>query len=256
MEYKNILLGTNTFFPDWLTSINKINKPHIIIHDFVNTDIYNIIINKNIYYIIPLSDKDYNLISKIKIENGAKILYPTKKTQELLHNKNKFTQFMLDHFINYIPNIYYLNNIKLKDIAYPAISKPIYSTNGKNIFLIHNYHDFIEIKNKNNIQQFIDDVYEYSAYMLCDSGKIVTSRIIRYSYDKYNIKQNNFPKNYENVNHLNIEIFQNIINKLDYSGGLCIDFKVVHNRIYIFEINPRFGGSAFTCEFIYELLCI
>ena len=45
---------------------------------------------------------------------------------------------------------------------------------------------------------------------------------------------------------------------INYTGGLCINFKYDenNNNIYIFEINPRFGGSAFTNNFIYELLCI
>ena len=39
---------------------------------------------------------------------------------------------------------------------------------------------------------------------------------------------------------------------------MCIDFKFNENsnQLYIFEMNPRFGGSAFTNNFIYELLCI
>ena len=46
--------------------------------------------------------------------------------------------------------------------------------------------------------------------------------------------------------------------KLNYTGGLNFDFKFdeLTKKIYIFEINPRFGGSAFTNNFIYELLCI
>lgn len=39
---------------------------------------------------------------------------------------------------------------------------------------------------------------------------------------------------------------------------MCINFKYdeILNKLYIFEMNPRFGGSAFSCNFIYELLCI
>ena len=159
---------------------------------------------------------------------------------------------MLKNYNKNIPDIYYLNNIKINEIKYPAICKPIYSTNAKNMFIIYNDNDFLIYKNKNqnicnNIQQFIDYEYEYGAYMLCIDGLIKTKKIIRYKYSKYNIKKTNFPKDYENIENLNIDIFINIILELNYSGGLCINFKIneLNNQIYIFEINPRFGGYAF-----------
>jgi len=35
-KYKKILIGTNVFSPDWLTSIKKINKPNIFLCNFEN----------------------------------------------------------------------------------------------------------------------------------------------------------------------------------------------------------------------------
>ena len=93
---------------------------------------------------------------------------------------------------------------------------------------------------------------------MCINGKIINWKTIRYKYKKYTIKNNNFPNDYENVIDFKIQIFENIISKLNYTGGMCIDFKYndFTNNVDIFEINPRFGGSAFTHDFIYELLCI
>ena len=260
-NYKNVLLGTNLFSDDWTATINNINKNNIIITDFSNiNNLHNIIITKNISYIIPLSDKDNNLITnnKLQLSNNIKILYPVKKTQYLLHNKVLFTEFMLKYFNEFIPDVYFLNNKKIKDIEYPAIYKPTYSTNGKNMIIIYNHQDLLQLKNKNIIQKFIEDQYEYSAYMLCIDGIIINYKIIRYKFKMYHIKTSNFPIDYENVTDFNIDIFSNIIIKLNYSGGINFNFKFndIANKLYIFEINPRFGGSAFTCNFIYELLCI
>ena len=151
-----------------------------------------------------------------------------------------------------------LNNIKLKNIEYPAICKPIYSTNGSNMSIIYNENDILKLQNFNNIQKFIENEYEYGAYILCIDGIVINWKIIRFKYNKYNIKKTNFPNNYENIENFDINIFKNIISNLNYSGGMCINFKIneFDNKLYIFEINPRFGGSAFTCDFIYELLCI
>lgn len=261
VEYKNILIGKNISFNDWKISLNKINKPNIDFCDFSDFEmVKEILLSKNITYIIPLSEIDYKLIKSYMelLDNKLKILYPTKEIFHLLNNKNLFTEFMLQYFPEYIPEIYYLNNVKLKNIQYPSISKPMYSTNGSNMIILYDDNDFIKLNNHNNIQKFIDYEYEYGAYMLCIDGLIVTQKIIRFKYEKNYIKKGNFPKNYENVENLNTDIFKNIISKLNYSGGLCINFKVddLTNNIYIFEINPRFGGSAFAHNFIYELLCI
>ena len=259
-EYKKVLIGTNPFNKEWEKSLNKINKKNIIISFENPKNIKNIILNKKINYILPMSNIDNKLIKNINLEfdSNIKIIYPIKETLELLNNKNLFTEFMLKNYIEYIPDIYYLNNKKLKEIEYPAIYKPIYSTNGKKMVIIYNDKDFVCLKNHNNIQKCIEEENEYGAYMLCIDGLIMNYKIIRSKYPKYNINKINFPNNYENVKNFDIKIFENIINKLNYSGGVCIDFKFneLTNKLNIFEINPRFGGSAFTCNFIYELLCI
>ena len=174
-NYKTILIGNNPYSYDWLISLNLIkHNKNIILYDFENLkDIDDLILKNNIEFILPLSNKDYNLISKFDIKNNIKILYPNNQTQELLHNKNLFTKFMLNNFVDFIPEIYYLDEIKIKDIQYPAIYKPMFSTNGTNMFILFNYNDFLNLKNKNNIQQYIIDKYEYGAYMLCINGIII-----------------------------------------------------------------------------------
>jgi carbamoylphosphate synthase large subunit len=122
-----------------------------------------------------------------------------------------------------------------------------------------NYDDFVKLNNDyNNIQKYISYEYEYGGYFLCIDGIIINWKIIRFKYNKYHIKQTKFPKDFENVKDISIDIFKNIIHDLNYSGGMCVNFKInEHDDIYyLFEINPRFGGSAFTNNFIYELLCI
>ena len=258
-EYKNILIGTNSFCIDWKIALYKLNKKNIIIFAFDNFHkLQNVIINKNIQYIIPMSKKDYDLIKyhKFVLNNNAKILHPTDDIFTLLDNKNIFTEYMLNKYPNNIPDVYFLNNVKLKDISYPAIYKPMHSTNGSHMIIIHNDHDFAKLRNKNNIQKFIDNEYEYGAHMVCMDGVIINWKIIRFKYGKYNIKKTNFPKNYENVDDFDISVFRSIMNDLNYSGCACIDFKYDNGLLYIFEINPRFGGSVFACDFVYELLCI
>jgi len=258
MTYKNILLGINPFSDDWLISLYKINKENIIICDFENeNELQNLFIKKQIDYIIPLSKKDLLIIKNYKQYDNI-IIYPNDETINILDNKILFTKFMLENFTDYIPTVYYLDNIKLLNVEYPIISKPVYSQNGNNMKIYYNEKEFLQCKNKLIIQKFIEDQYEFSSYMLCINGIIITYKIIKSKYKKFTIKQNNFPHNYEIDEHININFFEEIIMKLNYTGGICFDFKFnfLLNKIDIFEINPRFGGSAFALNFIYDLLCI
>jgi carbamoylphosphate synthase large subunit len=226
-KYENMLIGTNGEWPDWNDAIKRI-------------------------------EKDNKLIRNIKLDNDVKIIFPTYVNIVLLNNKVLFTIFMLEKFSKYIPDVYYLNNNKIKDIEYPAVLKPRYSINGDGVVIVYDEAQFLKLPHHDIIQKFIEDEYEYAAYMLCMDGVILTCKIIRHKFKKFNIKTEHFPIDYENVDGFDIDIFKKIIDELKYSGGTCINFKFnsLTNELHIFEINPRFGGSAFTRNFIYELLCI
>jgi len=256
--FQTILVGTNTFYPNWLGIIKNIKKYNIILIDFSDSELLKkTIAEKKIKYILPLSKQDYEIIIKNTYDNIT-ILHPSSETFELLDNKLLFTKFMMKHFNEFLPTVYYLDNKKIKDIEYPVISKPIYSANGSNMKIYRNENEFLECKNKTIVQKFVEDQYEYGAYFLCIKGKIINSKIIRFKFDKFHIKTYNFPKNYETVTDFDIKIFEKLMKKLKYTGGTCINFKydTTTKKIDIFELNPRFGGSAFTNNFIYELLCI
>ena len=258
MSYKNILIGSNTFYSDWLISLRKIKKENIIVINFNEENILKKIKEKNINYILPLSSTDHEIVKNITISDDIPILYPNIETIGLLNNKISFTKFMLENFTECLPEVYYLEDKKLKELEFPVISKPIYSTNGLGMKIYHSENDFAQCKNKHIVQKFIDDEYKYSCYMLCINGIIINWKVIRCKYKKYHIKTSNFSSDYENVENFDMKLFENIVHKLNYTGGMCVDFKFNSdtNSTYIFEINPRFGGSAFTNNFIYELLCV
>lgn len=255
MSYKTILIGTKTFALSWRDHLKKIQQPHIILTNFHDYQSLNEIISSTkIDYILPLSDRDYGAITKYSYP--IKILYPDPDTYTLLDNKALFTQFMIDNFGEFIPKVFYLDQIQLEELEFPVISKPIYSTGGQNMIIYYNDIDFQTCISKHIVQKYIKDLYEYAAYFLCIDGDIITHKVIRYKYPQYTIKNENFPADFETIHNFDLDVFNKIMNKLNYSEGACINFKIDNDEIKIFEINPRFGGSAFTNDFIYDLLCI
>lgn len=305
-----VLIGSNPFCKDWTNKIQQNEQTKIV--SFAQLTISSISIissiddlqplqkqkqeNKRIY-ILPLSITDYECVQPLvplrKVEAkpisnnpcSLHMLHPTTDIFHLLHNKVTFTQFMMTHFNHLIPKVYYINNMFVcKDIQFPVLLKPMFSTNGRNMKIVHKGSALKSALNqikKNHIvqgttfvqgttlvqgtkgttivQEFIQDLYEYSAYFVCLEGHILTQKIIRMMYPRFTIKTRNFPKQYETVidcetiNNL-LCLFCPIITHLHYSGGMCIDFKWAENRLSIFEINPRFGGSAFEHSFFNDLI--
>ncbi|MGD0733075.1 MAG: ATP-grasp domain-containing protein, partial [Terracidiphilus sp.] len=45
---------------------------------------------------------------------------------------------------------------------------------------------------------------------------------------------------------LYLDIFSEILARIEFEGTACFDYKVVNGRPVLFEINPRFGGSLCT----------
>ena len=243
-----IIIGIREIPEDWYYHLLKINNDKIILVCFTNIDIQKHI--NDIF--IPLSTIEYNFIKNFNV----KYLYPDEKIIELFHNKSKFVDYMLLNFIENIPKTYVLNNKVIdENFDYPLIYKPQYSTNGRNMIIIKNIEDYNNIKEKHIIQKFIEDEYEYSMYLICENGKILNHLTIRNKFNKYFIKTHNFTT-YEIVKNLNINVIVQIIKDVNYNGGACVDFKVENNDIKIFEINPRFGGSLFTCDLFEELMKI
>lgn len=266
IEYKNILLGINTFSYDWSECINKINQPNIFVHNLNIPNLKEYIEINKIDFVIPLIFSDYIAIKNIDV-GEAKILHPDEFTFNLLDNKLEFVKWMCVNFPNYIPKVYYLEGKRYSDkndksfaLEFPLISKPINSTNGIGMIVYKDAETFSKSKpfNRIIIQKFITKRNEYAAHILCENGKILNWKITIQKYPKFNIKKNNFPPNCIYDKNFPIKIFEPIIKKLNYSGGMCIDFKYSQNKkkSYIFEINPRFGGTAFTNNFINELLCV
>jgi predicted ATP-grasp superfamily ATP-dependent carboligase len=259
--YKKIAVGTNPMYEDWIHGLRRAaaSHEHIILCDFFSLE--NIF--DNVDYICPMSLHEFNFLQKQKqymSKYETKILFPDVKTYEMLSNKITFTKFMLSFFRKAIPPVYFLENVQIsKSMQYPVISKTLpYSESGKGMFLYHAKEEFFSSTNEKQrslVQKYISHPYEYGAFMLCNCGEILTWKIIRYKYPPNIIKTQLFPPDYEEVAVLP-PIFGDIVRKLQYSGGINFDFKMDGIKVYIFEINPRFGGSAFSLDFIGNLLSI
>lgn len=168
---------------------------------------------------------------------------------ELFNNKIEFEKFMIVNKLDeYIPTHYTSKNIK-----YPCIIKPSIGTSGHNVYIIKNKNDINQIKIKNVIlsnsyviQEYIESNYFYVCHLLCNNGEIIIGKTyISQKHKSFEIL-NGVVKNYtsRDVTHEEKHVFEEILKNVNYCGMCCIDYDYNYcNKIKIFEINPRFGGS-------------
>jgi len=88
-------------------------------------------------------------------------------------------------------------------------------------------------------------------------SKIVFLKTLRFEFetDFYVKGIHKAPIETREVNHTCFKgVFERILSSMGYQGICCFNYKVISGRLYIFEMNPRYGASM--TEFIEEALPI
>ncbi len=85
--------------------------------------------------------------------------------------------------------------------------------------------------------------------------KIVFHRTVQFTFsENYFVKGKNFKETRrKKVDHSHLHnLFEMILNQLEYQGICCFNYKILESTVKIFEINPRYGGTM--TDFINEAL--
>lgn len=219
--------------------------------DFAELNIRNY---KRYDYFIPLT-----INSQLEINKNKKLhkvfnkIIPTSKSINLCDNKDLFRTFLKE-------NGFYSNSVKCgPELPFPYVFKLKCSEYGAGVFIIKNQDDEREIRDLNHDlyfkEEFIPGNREYAGHIFIQDGEIKFLKTIEYSYSTdYFIKGPNFKaENLSEVDHSNyFSFFSELLNKMNYSGICCINYKIYDKKLKIVELNPRFGGSC--TRFINDLL--
>jgi predicted ATP-grasp superfamily ATP-dependent carboligase len=208
------------------------------------------------YKIIPICQNDF-------VRYTSKELLFTNDTTivNILNNKGLFAKFMMQYFNEYIPKTIYFN-VNDKEIydskitLQKMIQKPTLGYASQNTKIINEI-----TKNKNIVvsECIIHDVIYVGHFLFVNNTLI--DKIYFYKNINKNCIYKGLIRQYKVCNELFCDdgIFIEIFKKLGYSGFSCIDFTICNNKIYIFEINPRIGGSLifnikYLNKFLYSLV--
>lgn len=231
---------------EWLIR-NKIKErfpcvvPFFYEYNEINPDIFDLV--------IPLSIRAQKYINEnVGYLKGQKVINPSNKAIDLCDDKEVFSRFLIESgFADYIPK----TNDKF---CYPYILKKKIGVWGKEVTVITDAE--CELAHINEIesdeyfrQEYIEGECEYTTHIIIINRKIVFYKTLKFTFtDRYFIKGKYYRHKFkEIVDHSNFkDLFEVILNTLEYQGICCFNYKLNKDKVKIFEINPRYGGSMTT----------
>ena len=195
--------------------------------------------------VVPLSipaleeARRYSLLQKIALP------LPTAQSVRLCNDKYEFGQALIKAgFGQHIPKM--AHGVALTP---PYILKKRISEWGVDSYIILNSNDqqthLSKITSPDYFcQELIPGNTEFCTHILFVRRRIIKSLNIKYVFDC------NFPIKGQNVNPLKVvhrcqylDLFAWMLRTIRFEGLCCVNYKVADGQPFLFEINPRFGGS-------------
>jgi hypothetical protein len=236
-------------FPDvghgWRKSFSRCNwlNPHYF--PFKNIDkIIEYCISHQIKSILPVSLKSHRFLikhqTKLKKEN-IEFLANNLVAIDCFGDKKLFYEFMIKNKLGTYMPIHYKD---IRDVQYPCVVKSIAGSFGRGQRVVLTADELGNINDDELLSEYIEGNVEYATDILYNNRRIIchSSRIYHFD-DKYYIAGQAKRQNIQVVSCDNaiLDIFNEILRIVDYSGFCCVNYKIVDNKPILFEINARIG---------------
>lgn len=200
--------------------------------------------------LVPLNVNDVRALSKLRhLIADKRIPIPTLEAINICDDKYLFNKTLTDKgFKEILPKIG--NNLRV-----PLFLKKRRDWGGSNSYLISNAEDEEKFKDLINSpdyirQEIIEGRDEYATHILFRDHKIVTSLTVKHTFPKQLPINGRDKSVYSKISRcIYLNTFSSILEVIGFEGLCCFDYKVVNGKPYLFEINPRFGGSLGTYFF-------
>ncbi len=203
--------------------------------------------------VVPLTVQDAMLLNEMRPLIACNPLpIPTRESIELCNDKALFNRtLMANGFAHVIPQ---MNGA----LPYPYIVKKSIDEWGKNSHIIRDARHEQELvallaHPDYFCQAVIPGFTEYATHVLVKEQKIIWALNIQYVFaNETPIKGKDAVLFTTLCRCPYLEQFAAILRFLGFEGLCCVNYKVFDGRPFLFEINPRFGGSL--CPFFSFLL--
>lgn len=203
--------------------------------------------------VVPLTVQDAMLLNEMRpLIAWNPLPIPTRESIELCNDKARFNRtLMANGFAHFIPQ---MNSA----LPYPYIVKKSIDEWGKNSHVIRDacheqelgdvltHPDYFR-------QALVPGPTEYATHILFKDRQIAWALNVQYVFaSETPIKGKDAILSTALCRCPYLEQFAAILRFLGFAGLCCVNYKVLDGRPFLFEINPRFGGSL--CPFFPFLL--
>ena len=236
--------------PDWAADITKgfIGSPHTIEFGSLASHPagdFDLVVPLQISGLIEARQRP-DLLAKNPIP------IPTEECILLCDDKRKFSQTLIEKgFGTYIP--------KLCSVCDPPyILKKRIGSWGKECWMVHDRQEEAAVRDQVNDpafyrQEIIRGRSEFATHILFANDRIVKSLDIRYEFDTDIPIKGQDKALYTVIGKCHfLNLFASILRSIGFEGLCCVNYKIVDGRPYIFEINPRFGGTL--CPYFFSFI--
>jgi len=232
--------NSGTLFVDkFLLAQNSISKTFISslteIINLIKPDFYFPLNELELAKLAALSAEELNLVL-----GSTKIVWAGAQVLNIFLNKKSTMAFLNDMGV-LTPQSFELSNIE--SFKYPLIVKPNKSSGSRGIFICKNKKELdaaLVFVSEPEIQEYIPDVdSEYTVGVFARNGEQIKSVCFRRQLSGGNTSW------CEYVYDAQIEeICTNIAKKINLNGSINIQLRKHDEKIYVFEINPRFSSTV------------
>ena len=168
---------------------------------------------------------------------------PSEESIQLCNDKFAFSQALIKKgFGSCIPTI-------SRALEPPYILKKRFGVMGQECWIIRNQEDEAKAGDKLKdpefyCQKIIRGHRECATHILFANGKIIKSLNIMYGFESDMPIKGKDRVLYTVIHRCPyVELFASVLRSIGFEGLCCVNYKVEQGRLYILEINPRFGSS-------------
>lgn len=203
---------------------------------------------QDIKVVIPVIDPEIDILSRYRDEfwnHGIKVVVSDKRVLDICWNKLRMNDFLKECGVLY-PNTYseissFEEALYRSEIDFPVIIKPIYGSGSVNTQIITDINQLRScFKDGMMIQQFLSGAVEYGSDTFNsfsgDPLRVVVKR-------KISMRSGETDKAITVHKPEVLQLLLKISNELKHIGNLDTDILEYDGKLYVIDMNPRFGGG-------------
>jgi hypothetical protein len=193
--------------------------------------------------VVPLSFSDLAPFRQSESLAKNPIPVPSEASIAICEDKLKFGRTLIE--MGFDCHVPFMDSV----VAPPYFLKGRIGSWGKECWLVLDCEDEKRVLDKLDNpeffrQQVIPGNREFATHILFADNRIVRSLNIMYEFDTEIPIKGQDHWRYRIIHRCPyLKLFARILSSIGYQGLCCVNYKVVRGKLYLLEINPRFGGS-------------